>query len=576
MECIYVRSIICISLFFLIGCNQQTKTDTNEDHVLFDPQKLGTVDFQCSCKSVKDELNHGVALMHHMMYTEANQVFDSVINKDSTCAMGYWARAMGIIHPLWPDLPTDAENNLAASLLNKTEQLQKTEREQLYIDAVKAYFAPPENRTVGERLTSFYEGWKSVYKAYPDDPEATAFYALASLTMVDFGIGDIEQEKQFALQSMQKLLAKIPDHPGGHHYTIHAYDYVAPDDWAVKVARNYGKIAPEVPHALHMPTHVFNTLGLWKESIAMNERSARAAYVQGRLNQGLDNHYPHALAYYVYGCLQIADDSKAQDLVREAAEISGPYSSLMRIVMAAHLTGIPARYALERHAWEEASQMNIRPARKFPWTEKSSFRNYAICPPGAIEGNTVWDGGFTQFDAIAYFTRVVGYAHTGDIEKARLNLDSLKTTIYGTDVQGTPCTLLWDGRLLYMCADAWLDYAKEEYSSAVEKLKAAAQYDVPRRITLGPGCIWPPREQLGDIYLELGDYDKALATYQETLVQYPNRYNSLWGAGRAAELLGDKEQTTCYYQKLVNMCVALENERESLQIARRFLSSTQQ
>jgi hypothetical protein len=53
---------------------------------------------------------------------------------------------------------------------------------------------------------------------------------------------------------VEDVLTQVPDHPAGHHYVIHAYD--SPDfaDQALMVARNYSDVAPEVPHALHMPT----------------------------------------------------------------------------------------------------------------------------------------------------------------------------------------------------------------------------------------------------------------------------------------------------------------------------------
>ena len=175
------------------------------------------------------------------------------------------------------------------------------------------------------------------------------------------------------------------------------------DPWAVEVARSYGKLTPEVPHALHMPTHVFTNLGLWSESTALNERSAAAAWEQGHRSKGLDNHYPHALAYLTHAYLQTGQDARAREVVDRALSVEGPFSQQHRRVFAAHLTGMPVRYALERHAWGEAAELKPRPAPGFPWGEE-----------------------YSQFDAVTYYARTIGLARGGDPRAARQELDSLQ------------------------------------------------------------------------------------------------------------------------------------------------------
>ena len=347
---------------------------------------------------------------------------------------------------------------------------------------------------------------------------------------------------------MEEMLAMVPDHPAGQHYLIHSYDTPTLASGALEVARKYGELAPQVPHALHMPTHIFTQLGLWSESIDLNERSVAAALVQGPLVDGLDNHYPHAMAYLIYAYLQTGQDTQARRLRDLASSVVGPFSQLNRMVFAAHLAGMPVRYALERHAWEEAAQLELRPAPSFPWDE-----------------------GFTQFDAITYFGRTIGSARSGDARAAREALGMLRYALVGTETPGTASSLIWDGQTLAMAAQAWVEYAEGEAERAVTTMAAAAERSTSAS-ALGPGELLPAGELLGDMYLELGRYDEALTTYEAVLERKPNRFNSLCGAARAAELGGKPGRARSHYQMLIQVADP-SSSRDCLRSGRAFVTA---
>ena len=542
--------IALVGVSSMSGCNSQDATVTN-DRSLFDPDSLGTVVLPVSCNTVATEkMAHGLALLHHMMYTEADLVFQSAVEADPSCAMGYWGRAMTLIHPLWPDVPTAAQLQQGTELIERALATEpSTEREKAYIDAVGGYFRDAKERMEAERLTSYHQGWESVHERYPEDLEATAFFALSSLALGGIGLADPNEVAMSAAAQMKELLERVPDHPGAHHYAVHAYDYVPEDAWAPEVARSYGKLAPDVPHALHMPTHVFNSLGLWSESIELNRRSAAAALEQGRRSMGLGTQYAHALSYMIYAYLQTGQDARAQQIVERVSSIEGPISQLNRMAFAAHLAGIPVRYALERHAWEEAAQLKVRAATAFPWDE------------------------YPQFDAITYFGRTIGSARVGDAAGAGVALAALRAALEQAGPRGTASWLIWDAQTLLMAAEAWVDYANEDFERAVTRMAAAAERSILASM-LGPGELSPAGELLGDMYLELGRHDEAMTSYEAVLDRLPNRFNSLYGAGRSAELAGDAQQAMGYYQELVDQAVREESERENLRQVRAYLDYT--
>ena len=262
--------------------------------------QLGTVKFPMSCSNTaKPQVERGLALLHHMTYEGSKAAFAAATRTDPDCAMGYWGQAMTYIHPLWSDAPSKQDFERGQALVGEARARgQKTDRENAYIAAVGAYYEKGWNKNEAANLQNFEAGWENVYRQFPEDIEAACFYALAHMATANPADKTYTKQKQ-AGTIAEKVLVKVSDHPGAHHYLIHAYDYTTLASKALDTARSYGQIAPDIPHALHMPTHIFTRVGLWPESIKMNKRSATAA-LKHPAGSEVSLHYPHALDYLVY------------------------------------------------------------------------------------------------------------------------------------------------------------------------------------------------------------------------------------------------------------------------------------
>ncbi len=289
-------------------------------------QKLGSVRFPTSCgKAAQERLDEGLALLHHMTYEDAGRAFASAARAQPDCAMAYWGEAMTYIHPLWSDPPTAENFAKGTQLVSQARQRgQKTARENAYIAAVEAYYAVGRPAPESKNLVAFDQGWQRVTQQHPDDPEAALFHVLSQVATAD------PNDKTFARQAKageraEAILARLPDHPGAHHYVIHAYDYPPLAQRALPVARKYAGVAPEVPHALHMPTHIYTRLGLWEDSIKENSRAAKAGLAHAEPGQ-VSNHYLHALDYLAYAYLQRAEDGKADAVLAQIKPLKGPYT----------------------------------------------------------------------------------------------------------------------------------------------------------------------------------------------------------------------------------------------------------
>lgn len=510
-----------------------------------DKDKLGTVRFPTSCSAESQPmLEKGLALLHHMTYVGARAAFKNVANNEPDCAMAYWGVAMSQIHPLWSDPPgkDDFIKGLAMLELAKNKG-KKTPRELAYIEAVEQYYSQGRKTKETDNLAAFEKGWQKVHKAFPDDPEATAFYALAHLATASSEDKSYVKQKK-TVEMATAVLGIIPAHPGAHHYIIHAYDYPELAQKALDVARQYGDIAPSIPHALHMPTHIFTRLGLWDESISMNIRSAKAAK-QHPAGDKISLHYLHALDYLAYSYLQQAQDKKALEVVETTLALNSPLQP--HVASAYTLAAIPARYALERQQWTIAAQLKPRTPDSYPWDN------------------------FPAMEAITHFANALGAARTGDkkgAEKALKRLSELHA-------QAEKGSVYWAKQveIQRLSALAWYLFHQGKHEQALLTMQNAADMEATtEKHPVTPGEIIPARELLADMLLEMKKYQQALIEYETTLRRSKNRFNSIYGGGRSAELAGEKGKAKRYYQMLVNVAGGGDADRPRLQHAQGFLA----
>ncbi len=517
--------------------------------------ELGTVNFPVPCSTpAAAYMQRGVALLHHMMYMNAENSFRAAIEVDQDCALGYWGVAMTFIRPIWPDTPNSAKLHEGVKLLNKAKVLSKGDKRSLaYITATQAYFKNASTRSENQRLHSFDQGWSNVYKNFPQDLEATSFYALAHMSYHYSEISSTSSPKKslkeidWAGEIVERVLTEIPDHPGAHHYIIHAYDRDGVAERALEVARNYGKISPEIPHALHMPSHIFTRRGFWLESIAWNKRSAEAA-LNYPVNNTISGHYFHALDYLMYGYLQTAQDENAKEIYNKLIALDNKKIQI-RGATAYTSAAVPARYYLERHQWEAAAKLKFFRENDFPWDR------------------------FLQFKSIKYFARALGAARSDDVKSAEGDLKKLRSII--DRIPSNNFGTYWQTQvnILYTAAKAWVAFKRGNESLALIEMERSVEIELSSyKHPVTPGTVLPAIELLGDMLLEMKRPQEALTAYLLSLEKTPNRFNSLFGAGRANELMGDKDKAMNYYQKIIETSGLTKSNRKSLQHVTKFLA----
>jgi tetratricopeptide (TPR) repeat protein len=541
------RALIAVSVF------AATLVCVRADHQV--GTQLGTVQFHVSgTKAAQEQVVRGVKLVHHMMYPEADRAFAAAAEADPKCALAYWGRAMTIIHPLWPDSPSQADLQRGAALIKQGLAVPPaTARERAYLETLARYFEPGASLDYPARLKVGDQAWSDLADQYPDDLDALAWSALYHLAPARFVAKDKSHRIQLeAASRLQKVLAKLPDHPGGQHYKIHAYDFPLLADRALEICDTYGSIAPDVPHALHMPTHIFTRRGLWDKSIDYNRRSSEAARKLGEASDGLNGHYAHALDYMVYAHLQRGQYREADAIRRQILALRGPYSAMQSGAMAFAFAAIPARYALERHDWTAAAKLSLHQPASFSWGKQ-----YLHC------------------DSITRFARAIGAARSGQLDVARTEIAALEKL--HEDLARVNRISYWaaQAQTQLLAARAWVQFAEKKTDDAIASMRRAAEIEATvDKEAVTPGEVLPAGDLLGDLLAAAGRHGEALAAYESVLTASPNRLNTLFGAAVAAENAGKTKQAREFYQSVLTVAAEGDSDLQHTKRARTYLEKS--
>ena len=541
--------IFTLTLLVIASCEKEEQPAEPAPQ-LFDlvETPVGDVSFPVGCNAEAAPLvERGVALLHHMMYDEASFVFGMADDRDPDCALAYWGRAMTLIHPLWPDVPSQSQFKRGLGLVEKSLSLGgHSDREDAYIETTRAYFEAGESVNERERLRRFKDAWKNLSEEYPEDLEARAFYSLALRATANSADKEFVTQKAAGLIA-EGVLAKNPNHPGAHHYIIHAYDVPELAEKALATADNYGKITPRVPHATHMMTHIYTRLGQWEKAIEWNTISADTAWALCLQNGEINLHYTHALDYLAYAYLQTGNDSAALQVLQGAEQLQPPYSETNRHASAYAFAALPARYALERRDWKSAAKLKPRTPATFPW-----------------------EVAHDPYVAITHFARALAVSRLGRPDEATADIQALESLRASV----APSSPYWAQQIEIqeIAARAWQTYAGGDTELALDAMRQAAALEAStEKHAVTPGEVLPAAELLGDLLFETGRFEEALDAYRSALRRAPGRYNSLHGAGQSARATGDTPTAVEYFNELLLFADNAENHRRDIDDVRSFL-----
>ena len=498
-------------------------------------QRLGAVHFETSCnETAQRRFDRGMRYQHSFWYRASKDIFEDVLKADPDCAIAYWGIATSLLlNPFGVPPAANLAEGLAA--IQKGRAIgAKTPREREFIDALGAFYTDYDKIDHRTRVQAYLKAMAAVAQHYPQDDEAQIYYALA----LDVAASPADKTYSNQLKAaaiLEDIFKRQPQHPGVAHYLIHSYDYPPIAEKGLDAATRYSKIAPTAPHAQHMPSHIFTRVGYWKESIAANAGSVRAAKADKEYGDQL-----HGQDYMVYAYLQLAQDKNARAVIDEMAAATAVNPDLPGASFA--LAASPARYAMERGDWSGAAALEVRPS-KFP-----------------------------HVMAITHFARAVGAARSGKPDAAIADIAKLAEL---RDKLREAKDAYWAEQvdIQWQTANAWLLHAQGKYDEALAAMAAAAAAeDKTEKAPVTPGPIVPARELYGAMLLGRGQPKDALAAFEATLKKEPHRLGATLGAAKAAEQLGDAAKAREYYAAAVALGETAEPVRPEIAAARAFVA----
>ena len=510
-----------------------------------EPQ-LGRVDFPVDCTpAAQQQFTRAVAILHSFWYEEATKAFTAVTETDPNCAMGYWGVAMSYWTPLWGPPNQAALEAGSAAVAKALSMGGKTEREQGYIEAIASFYRDNDKADHRTRSVAYQKAMEQLSARHPEDREAAIFHALALDATASPSDKTYTNQKQ-AAAILEKIFAEQPDHPGVAHYLIHSYDSAPLAEHGVAAAICYSKIAPAVPHALHMPSHIFTRLGQWQSSIESNRAAAAAGqtYALQEFGEGVAwAEALHAMDYLEYAHLQLGQDGEARKVLDR---VQGFRKAVPESPAAAYaLAAVPARYALERRDWAAAAQLTLPSAglgwEKFPWTP-----------------------------TMVTFARALGAARTGNFEAAQNEIERLQSARDALMAKDK----YWGSQIEVQrrAAAAMLTYARGNRDEGLAQMRDAAEFEGSiEKHPVTPGAIVPSRELLADLLLESDQAAQALIEYERTLAAEPGRLRSLYGAAQAADRSGDRNKARDYYERLAELGRNADTHRAEIIQAKAYL-----
>ena len=507
-------------------------------------EKLGLVHFATSCNpAAQAKFNRGVALLHSFQFSNAIEEFNAVLAQDASCGVAYWGISLSDwSNPFAPGLKDTTQLRLGLDAAERGQGVgAKTERERAYIRAVKNLYVDFPNSPQRTRLLAYRDAMSELASQYPDDHEAQIFYALALAAAED------PEDKTYAgrLKAgaiLEKLFKEEPTHPGLAHYLIHTYDVPSLAGQALVAAQRYAAIAPDAPHALHMPSHTFTRLGYWQESIDSNIAAAASARRQRQTAEEL-----HASDYEIYAYLQTGQDQAARLIVESLPQIASRFDPKQVIGGAGGpsagyfaLAAIPARYALEREDWQQAEELAVHET-PFPYTE-----------------------------AMTWFVRGLGASKRGHASAANAAGQALQQ-IHERLAKANEPYWARQVEIQHLVVLAWAQMAGGQAQRALATMQSAVQLeDGTEKSAVTPGPLAPARELLAEMLLQMRQPTQALQQFEATLEREPRRFRALYGAAHAAQLGGNPQASQRYFGELLQVCArADEPARVEILEARR-------
>jgi tetratricopeptide (TPR) repeat protein len=493
---------------------------------------MGVIAFENSgAPAAQADFLTGIAALHNFQYPLAARAFQRAQAADPEFALAYWGEAMSYNHAVWHEQDPVA-GRAALAKLGPTPEARaakaKTAREKAYLAAGEILFGAGEKHDRDRRYALAME---QLHAKYPDDVDATCFYALALLGTSNEGRDVPTYMRAAAL--MEEVFERNPQHPGAAHYLIHSVDDSVHAPLGLRAAHAYAKIAPDSPHAQHMTSHIFLALGMWDETVAANERTIQLinATMRARNKDAPLLGCGHPVTWLSYAYLQQGRFADARRLLEGCGEEMRGHP-----VMPEHEMG--AQSALD--------------------SDSSSAASFAVMRSRYLIDSGDWSGPVAAMKVnvegliTAEFTRdwvdAYGAVRFGKLDAAVAAIERSKGSTKRYVAAATAAGIGPDApaqrraKIEQQQLDGLLLMKRGRTKEGMALLSEAAAGERASPMEFGPPSLdKPANELLGEVLLEQSRAKEACTAFEAAQVLAPGRGQSLIGLSKCARQLGNTE-----------------------------------
>jgi tetratricopeptide (TPR) repeat protein len=485
----------------------------------------GVIHFPITTSNPKAQefFDQGVAQLHSFWAFESERSFRQAAELDPEAPMPQWGIAMVAAGDYRPRFQLDGyDKNFgkgnplratarAAEAARRAEQLAQvpgkaTPLEKLYVASIVARRDPnSKNQDEG-----YIQGLRAIAAQYPNEIEARTYLALHLMRGFELPDHKPRGTSMEAIAILRDLLVKAPDHAGVHHYVIHAWEGSSFAKEAWPSCQRYAELVPNIPHALHMPGHIYSQTGRWEDAVksfasaAENERGyIKADKLYGTGHHGHNVHYL-ATAYSFEGQYDKAKDA-ARELLgfkenpREQASLDG-FTSAYRQGWFAML-----RTLVQSESWDEILDGKTLPVYDKP--REQAWRHWAMALAYAGKGNSAQ----AKAEAKLMDAELAEYK-----EKVKMPVPEALETAHAE-------------------LDGHLQLAEGKLAPGLKKLEQAANMELHMDYSEPPYYPRPVLEALGQAALKNGKLPEAESAFRRALEQYPASHRAQTGLRAARE-----------------------------------------
>jgi hypothetical protein len=518
------------------------------------------MDISCSA-TVAAEFDRALSLLHNFWYLRARERFNEISKNDPECAMAYWGAAMTYNHPFW-DPPSQADETAAWALVQKGQLASEaSSREKLYLAAVAALYKDAGAGDKSTRDQNYRDAMATAYAQYPDD-ETALFYGLSILGAIPEGSKGFDQQEQ-AAKLFEGVYARHPDHPGALHYLIHAYDDPAHAEQGLPAARAYAQAAAAVPHALHMPSHIFTRLGYWDESAATNLRGweVSEADVKRAGESGAYRDF-HNLNYLEYAYIELGRFRDAQHTLD---------------IIAAQYQALPGKKTAPDTP--ELESRHVRGRTIYAMPDRVVYGYFDMLTRYVVETSD-WSAAAKipllvssrDFVAVKLQLQAMAAAANKDPVGARVAADKLALLACEPGQHPFVQQIIL---LQAKEAQALAANTAGNVDEAIARMKeAVAIEDSIDDLSQPPYPIIPANELFGTMLMDLNRPVEAEERFATSLKRTPGRPKAIFGIAQAAQVSGDNATARQRYQEFLEIWKNADPDRPELTIAKKFIAQS--